>query len=482
MKKTFYITTTLPYVNAQAHVGHALEFVRADSIARFKRLQGFEVFFNTGTDEHGSKVYTKARELGVDTQNYVDEYATKFKEVHALLGISYTSFCRTTDPHHRLVAQEFWRRCKAQGDIYKKSYTTKYCVGCELERTESELVNGKCPLHQDRELELISEENYFFRYSRFAEPLLKFYESTPDFVIPAQRQREIVEFTKRGLQDFSISRLKAKMPWGVSVPDDEDHVMYVWFDALTSYIDVIGWPDDTATFEKWSPMVQYCGKDNLRQQSSMWQAMLLSAGLPLSKHIVIDGFVTAEGGVKMSKSLGNAIDPLDLVKVYGTDALRYYLLRELATFEDSPCTTDLFHRAYTTGLVNGLGNLASRLFAMALSYGVPLPAVPSFTEASRRYPNYVEALERFEVKQAFDCIFELVGQTDKAIQTTEPFKRIKTEPDNARADISAYLHTLAEITALLEPFLPETQAKLAQSFATGTKPMLFPRIQETPRA
>jgi methionyl-tRNA synthetase len=477
VKKTFYITTTLPYVNAQAHVGHALEFVRADSIARFKRLQGFEVFFNTGTDEHGTKVYTKARELGLDVQKYVDEYAEKFKEVHALLGISYTSFCRTTDPRHRLVAQEFWRRSMAQGDIYKKNYTTKYCVGCELERTESELVNGKCPLHQDRELELISEENYFFRYSRFAEPLLEYYQKTPDFVIPSERQKEIIEFTKRGLQDFSISRLKSKMPWGVSVPDDKDHVMYVWFDALTSYIDAIGWPDDLNRFEKWSPMVQYCGKDNLRQQSSMWQAMLLSVGLPLSRHIVVDGFVTAEGGVKMSKSLGNAIDPIDLVKKYGTDAVRYYLLRELSTFEDSPCTLDLFHRAYTTGLVNGLGNLASRLFAMALSYTVAIPAVPSFAEVSKRYPQFSEALERFEVKRAFDCVFELIGQTDKAIQTTEPFKRIKTDPEGASADIVAYLHTLAEITALLEPLLPETHKKLVESFTAQTKPILFPRIQ-----
>jgi methionyl-tRNA synthetase len=232
----FYITTTLPYVNADPHIGFAAEIIKADVIARWQRLLGDDVFFNTGTDEHGQKIYEKAKEAGVDPQTYCDQYAAKFRSLKELLNLSVTNFIRTTDEKHILAAQEFWKRCEANGDIYKKNYKVKYCVGCELEKTDSELVNGCCPLHPDKQVTEIEEENYFFKFSKYQQPLLDFYKDRPDFVKPDWRFNEIRSFVERGLQDFSISRLSAKMPWGIPVPGDDSQVMYVWFDALVNYI------------------------------------------------------------------------------------------------------------------------------------------------------------------------------------------------------------------------------------------------------
>jgi methionyl-tRNA synthetase len=355
-------------VNADPHVGFAMEIIRADVIARYKKLLGYEVFFNTGTDEHGQKVYTKAIEAQKDPQGYVDEWAQKFKNLIPLLGISEDiHFIRTTDEHHKKPAQEFWRKCEKAGDIYKKNYKIKYCVGCELEKTESELENNKCTIHPHLELEIREEENYFFRWSKYQKPLLELYEKNPHLVTPDFRFNEIKAFVERGLEDFSISRLKSKMPWGIPVPGDSNHVMYVWFDALVNYISTLGWPDNKANFEKFwvnGTPVQYAGKDNLRQQSAMWQAMLLSAGLPPTSTIVINGFINS-GGQKMSKSLGNVISPYDVVNEYGTDALRYYVCRELSAFEDSDMTMEKFKESYNANLANGLGNLVSRIMKMA---------------------------------------------------------------------------------------------------------------------
>ncbi|MBI5005046.1 MAG: methionine--tRNA ligase, partial [Candidatus Lloydbacteria bacterium] len=273
------------------------------------------------------------------------------------------------DPGHKKAAQAFWKKCKANGDIYKKKYQGLYCVSDEIFLMEKDLVNGKCPHHQNQEPVMIEEENYFFAFSKYQKPLLELYEKHPDFVVPESRFNEIKKFVERGLEDFSISRLKAKMPWGVPVPEDDEHVMYVWFDALVNYISTIGWPDDTGTFEKWWPVVQIAGKDNLGHQAGRFQAMLLSAGLPPSKQIMIHGFITS-GGEKMSKSVGNVVNPFDLIERYGTDAVRYYLLREISPFEDGDFTEEKFIEAYNANLANGLGNLVSRVMKMATSYGV----------------------------------------------------------------------------------------------------------------
>jgi methionyl-tRNA synthetase len=324
MSTRISLTTTLPYVNSDPHIGFALEIIQADIIARWYRQSGSEVFFNTGTDEHGVKIFRKAQEEGKEVQAYVDEYAAKFDNLKKALHLSYNSFIRTTNPKHVAAAQEFWKRCLAKGDIYKKQYSVKYCSGCELEKTDSELVDERCPIHPNLDIEFIEEENYFFKFSAYQDQLIKLYDSRPDFVVPAHRLKEIRTFVAGGLQDFSVSRLKEKMPWGVPVPDDETQVMYVWFDALVNYISCLGWPE--TTFTDWWPSIQFAGKDNLRQQSAMWQAMLMSADIEPSKQIIIHGFITS-GGQKMSKSLGNVIDPLVMVDRFGVDALRYYLAR-----------------------------------------------------------------------------------------------------------------------------------------------------------
>ncbi|MFZ2882356.1 MAG: methionine--tRNA ligase, partial [Candidatus Moraniibacteriota bacterium] len=316
MKNKFYITTTLPYINADPHVGFAREIIEADVMARFHGANGDEVFFNTGTDEHGLKIFRKAEELGMNVQEYCDKKALEFDKLKIALNLSYNNFIRTTDEKHIKAAQEFWRICDKNGYIYKKNYKIKYCVGCELEKTDSELVDEKCPDHPNMELEIIEEENYFFRYSAFQEKLAELYKSNPKLVFPKKRFNEAKSFLEGGLQDFSISRLKDKMPWGVPVPNDENQVMYVWFDALVNYISAIGWPENLESFEKWWPGVQVCGKDNLRPQAAMWQAMLMSVNLPASTQIFVNGFITVNGQ-KMSKSLGNVISPYEMVEKFG---------------------------------------------------------------------------------------------------------------------------------------------------------------------
>lgn len=478
MNKKTYITTTLPYVNADPHLGFALEIIHADIIARYHALLGEEVVFNTGTDEHGVKIYRKAQEQGKEPQAYVDEYAAKFDRLKSALNLSYTNFIRTTDAGHKAAAQEFWKRCEKNGDIYKQIYKVKYCVGCELEKTDSELVDGRCPVHPNLSIENIEEENYFFRFSKYQKPLLDFYSKTPDFVVPDFRFNEIKKFVEAGLTDFSISRLKSKMPWGVPVPGDDNQVMYVWFDALINYISTLGWPQNQKKFEDfWGTVtgpkaIQIAGKDNLRQQSAMWQAMLLSAQLPTSRHIIIHGFITS-GGQKMSKSLGNVIDPFEVVSKFGTDALRYWSAREMSTFEDGDFTWEKFKEAYNGSLANGIGNLASRIIKMALNYGVNLP------QSEVLYPRNLY-LEKFEIQKAVNEIWKKITECDQYIQETEPFKVFKTNPEKARSYVLYLLGELKKIAIELKPFLPETAAKILKAL-NGPKVIelqpLFPRVE-----
>jgi methionyl-tRNA synthetase len=508
-QEKFYITTTLPYVNSEAHLGHALEFVQADVIARYHRdILKQDVFFNTGTDEHGQKVFTKAMESGKDIQAYVDEYAEKFKQLLPALGISPDiHFVRTTDPHHIAAAQEFWRRCFDKGDIYKKIYKVKYCVGCELEKTESDLdENGHCLIHPHLEIELIDEENYFFRFSKYETPLLEFYEKNPQFVVPDFRYNEIKQFVKNGLQDFSISRLKSKMSWGVPVPDDDQHVMYVWFDALINYVSTLGWPESmnheagnmkqaemlhvssSMFHEFWGTKehpnaIQIAGKDNLRQQSAMWQAMLMSAGLPNSKQIIIHGFINS-GGQKMSKSLGNVADPyqiIDLLKTKGLneeqaiDALRYYLLREISAFEDGDYTWEKFLESYNAGLANGIGNLTSRILKMAINAGIR-----SYELGIRKPGEFDQSLSEYNLQRSMDLIWQNIQYCDGFIQKNEPFKTIKINKEKGAQDIKFLLSELFSIATLLKPFLPQTSKKILEALADLKLegiPRLFPRIE-----
>jgi len=486
--KKFYITTTLPYVNAEPHIGFALEIIQADVIARYYRSLGYKVFFNTGTDEHGLKVFRGAQKDKLEPQAYCDAYTKKYNNLKKALNLSYNSFIRTTDLHHKKAAQEFWLRCYENGDIYKKDYKIKYCVGCELEKTESELKQGKCPIHPNQNLEIIQEENYFFRYSKYKDKLLKIYQKNPNFVIPKSRFNEIKEFTKQGLKDFSISRLKEKMPWGVSVPDDNKHVMFVWFDALINYISSLDWPDDLKNFNDFWPGLQVAGKDNLRQQSSMWQAMLLSAGLPISKQIFIHGFITVDEK-KMSKSLGNVINPFELVEKYGTDSVRYYLLREIPSTEDGDFTYEKFEARHNSDLAGGIGNLLARVCSMAEKL-----KTPAFAKATAGKQNlkikkqiketeqkYKKALEEFKFNLALASIWELVSYCDRYIEKEKPWQGEK----NSGQVLSDLLYILENIAEMLKPFLPETSERIlgeierdgkTGKFKNKRGKLLFPKI------
>ncbi len=477
-KKTQYITTTLPYVNADLHMGHALEFIRADIIARAKLLQGFDVYFNTGTDEHGMKIFEKAKEKGIEPQAFVDQSFTRFKDSVRIFGmIDDVHFIRTTDARHEKIAQDFWMRCFNNGFIYKKNYQAKYCVGCEEEKTDSDLVDGQCPEHPGRPLELISEENYFFKYSAFQQQLLDLYAVRPDFVVPDFRFNEIKAFVARGLEDFSISRLKTKMPWGVAVPNDPDHVMYVWFDALTNYIstladDGIETVDALMQSEKFNTYwvngnpIQYCGKGNLRFQSAMWQAMLLAAGVPNSHQIIINGYITADGGVKMSKTLGNVVDPKDIVAEYGTDALRLFLAKEIGNFEDSPFTIERFKAAYNAHLANGIGNLASRILALSEKYLEVCPVIPEQTIPQ----EFFNRLNSFDIAGATQFVWESAQALDKKIQATEPFKLVKTDLEAGKALIETLVLELYTIARMLNPLMPETNSRLKSLIKENKKP------------
>ena len=476
--RPLYLTTTLPYVNDKPHLGHALEFIEADCYARFARLLGRDVFFNTGTDEHGQKIYMKAVEAGVTPQEYVDGYAEKFKALMGLLSIGHTRFIRTTDPDHIVAAQEFWKRCDVAGDIYKRAYAVKYCVGCEMQKTDSELENGKCPLHQNLTVETIEEENYFFRFSKYQEQLVT-YLSREGVIVPESRRLEALAFVNAGLEDFSISRLKEKMSWGIPVPGDDAQVMYVWFDALVNYVSTLGWPDAEGFTRFWDEgdVLQFAGKDQIRMQSLMWQAMLMSANIKQSDVVFYHGFLNSNGQ-KMSKSLGNVIDPMEVLREYGVEALRFFMLAEAHAYEDSDITDERLKTAYNAYLANGIGNLTARIMKMATSYDImwDVLTLPSTEEVIGSAEKYKDALGRFRFDEAFGVIRELITQADSFIQEHEPFKKIKVDPDTARRDVASLVETLWHISALLAPFMPETSTKIQTAITSRTMPeILFAR-------
>ncbi|HCC06224.1 TPA: methionine--tRNA ligase [Candidatus Nomurabacteria bacterium] len=469
MNKPFYITTTLPYVNAEPHLGHAMEFVRADVITRYKKLQGYDVFFNTGMDEHGTKILEGAIKEGIDVQEYVDRNSARFKELYPKLGITNEiNFIRTTEERHIKAAEEMWKRCNDNGYIYKKEYEAKYCVGCELYKTDSELVDDKCPIHPNREIEIIKEENYFFAFSKVESKLRELYEKNPTLVIPDFRFNEIKAFLDRGLEDFSISRLKTKMPWGVPVPGDDEHVMYVWFDALTSYISTLEWPE-AGDFEKYweqsgaekREVIQYCGKDNLRQQSLIWQGMLLAAGLPTTTNIIIDGFIIS-GGQKMSKSIGNVINPFDILEMfkeltdYPEDVLRFILLHEVPSFEDGDLTVESIKIAYTAYLANGIGNLTSRIMRMLNTYNIDNIEIPANSWTN----EFIATLESYDTNKGIKYVMHEVKSLDEYIQSTEPFKLIKTDKEKAEVILRECAVRLYGIGRMLNPFMPKTGAMI----------------------
>jgi methionyl-tRNA synthetase len=467
-KNSFYITTTIPYVNADPHIGFALELVQSDALARYERLIGKDVFFSTGTDEYGQKIWEASEREGKNVQDYVDHYAQKFLDLKEILNLSIDNFIRTTSREHIEAVQEFWRLCDKRGDIYKKIYRGLYCVGCEKFITEKDLMDGLCSLHPNLKPEMVEEENYFFKLSNYKKELLEYLEKE-GVIFPEWRRLEALEFVKDGMEDFSISRNKKRFAWGVPIPGDDTQVMYVWFGAFVNYISTLGWPNSKGMFEKFwqdGKTVQTAGKDMVKFQSVMWQGMLLSAGLPTTDTIIYHGFITGEGGIKMSKSLGNVINPNEIVKEYGTDALRYFLLREISSFEDSPFTIERFKDAYNSGLANGLGNLASRILTLSEKYLEKCPEIPEHS-IPQEFKDY---LDKFEIGKATNFIWSKITELDELIQKEEPFKVVKVDLEKGKKMISELAVKLYTIARMLNPLMPETNVLLKKLIKENKKP------------
>ncbi len=465
-KKSFYITTTLPYVNAEPHIGFALEIIQADAVARWQRLIGREVFFNTGSDEHGQKIFEAAEKTGQDVKEYVDHYAASFEKLKYNLNLSYDAFIRTTNASHVAAVLEMWSRCKAKGDIYEKEFEGLYCVGCERYLSERDMVEGKCVIHQT-EPQLLKEKNWFFKFSNYEKALLG-YLSNPNSVIPDWRREEALKFVREGLEDFSISREKSKLSWGIPVPGDETQVIYVWLDALTSYISTLGWPNEEGNFKKfWAEghTFQMAGKDQVRFQSLMWQAILMSADLKNTDQIFYHGFINS-GGHKMSKSIGNVISPYTLVEKYGTDATRYLLLRHVHSTEDTDVTPDSLDEWYEANLVNGLGNLVSRIMKLSETYLEKPEVTPH-----QSHGTLATLLSEFNFQRAMDHIWSEITSLDVFIQKEKPWESKDKEV------INQMVTRLSHIAQSLSIFMPEVSSKILSAIGENKKPEnLFPRL------
>lgn len=487
--KKFYVTTSIVYTNAPPHIGFALELVQADVLARYHRSLNEDVFFLTGTDEHGLKIAKAAEEAGREPKKFVDEIAKKCKELTDILNISNDDFIRTTDrKKHWPVVEKVWLKLKENKDIYKKKYKGFYCAGCEAFITKKDLVNGKCPNHL-QEPELVEEENYFFRLSKYADDIKKALETDKIKIVPESRKKEIIEIIKQGLGDISFSRSIDKLKWGIPVPDDNSQTIYVWADALVNYISELDYPNGRLFKKYWPADVHCIGKDIFKFHALIWPGILLSLGLPLPKTIFIHGFISV-AGKKMSKSLGNVIDPFELVKKYGstsspqvgTDAVRYYLLREISPTEDGDFTYEKFEKRYNADLAGGIGNLVARVCSLGEKVGFKEKSdkkIKSEIEKTKR--NYKKALGNFRFNEALKSIWNLIGFSDRYIDKEKPWEN----KENSSEVIGNLLVVLDNIAELLKPFLPETAEKIlkeiARSKKTGkfkikTSKALFPRI------
>lgn len=470
----FYLTTAVPYVNAKPHVGHALEFVQADTIARYHKLLGHEVTLLSGADENALKNVQAAEKAGLPVQEFVDTNAELFEELAKKLNVKFDIFQKGSDQtHHFSASQELWRLCEKNGDIYKKSYEGLYCVGCEAFYTPDELnENGECFEHPGRKLEKISEENYFFRLSKYQQQLVNLLTSNQLKIVPEFRKTEVLNFLKQPLQDISISRTNERAKnWGVPVPNDPNQRIYVWFDALNIYQSGVGFGWNDETYKKWWPAdVHVIGKGIIRFHAVYWPAFLLSAGLPLPKSLFVHGYFTVNGQ-KMSKTLGNVVDPVELIDKYGTDALRYYFLREIPAYSDGDFSERRFKEIYNADLANGLGNLTSRIAKLCENLSFNEFKNPEINE------EYNKDLELFNFSEVLDILWNSIRHLDQYINDNKPWAT--TNKIELKKVMEYPVFKLNDIAFHLQPFLPETSEKILRQFAGPTiqsEPPLFPRI------
>lgn len=473
----FYLTTAIPYVNAKPHIGHALEYVQADVVRRFHKLSGDDVRLISGADENALKNVQAAEKAGMDVQKFLDQNSEVFRKFYQDLGVKLDEFRRGTDQKfHWPGVQELWKRCNASGDLYKKTYKGLYCVGCEQFYLPKDLVHRKCPTHL-KEPEEVEEENYFFKLSRYQTEIEHLIESDGLKIIPEHRKNEVLSFVQRGLEDFSVSRSNMRARGvGVPVPGDDSQKMYVWFDALTIYMTAVGFGCDEKLWKKWWPAdLHVIGKDIIRFHCVYWPAMLLSAGLPLPKTVFSHGFITS-GGQKMSKTLGNVIDPYELIEKFGVDALRYYLLREIPPFDDGDLTIKRFEEIYESDLANGLGNLVQRVAKLCelkkFAYFPNPPNLPNFPKSS-----FSSRIENFEFNVALEELWQNFSDLDAKINANKPWEK---PDDEAGKDLKVYVENILQLMPLLSVLLPSTAAKIQEIFSgpkiSAPPTPLFPRL------
>ncbi len=472
----FYITTAIAYANAKPHLGHALEFIQGDVLARYRKLIGDDVRYATGMDESGLKNYRAAQQAGKDIKVFLDEIAEHFQNLNRLYDVAYTDFVRTTADSHKEASQEIWRAVAARGDIYKKSYQARYCIGCEAFKTQNELEGDKCPLHPTLGVEFVEEKNYFFKLSKYQKELLKFYKEHPDFVVPNKRFNEIKRFVEGGLEDISVSRSVEKLPWGVPVPDDPDQTMYVWFDALTNYISVIGYgqPGREVEFKKWWPAdVHVIGKDIVRFHGVIWPAMLLSAGLKLPQQLFVHGFLSSDGQ-KMSKTTGNIIDPVEFAEKYGAEVARTFLLSEVPTLDDADITWERIDAFYNGVLSNGLGNLLQRSLTLINKAGLK-PKRQPWLKLDRKTTDVLEQVARYQFHEAMRIIWRKVADANAAIDKTSPWVLIQTDKERAEKVLMSVYQQLEDIAIDLAVLVPQTSKRILKQLEILKPVPLFPR-------
>jgi methionyl-tRNA synthetase len=476
MSKSIFISTSIPYVNAFPHIGHALEFVQTDVIARYQKLLGNDVFFLSGTDENALKNVQSAKKAGVPTIDFVQKNSKRFYDLKDALNISFDDFIQTTEERHFKGAQKLWLSFKKE-DIYKKNYKGLYCVGCEQFYTPDELIDGKCPEHLTVPQE-ISEENYFFKLSNYQKKIEELISSDTLRIIPQTKKNEILSFVKSGLQDFSISRsVERAQNWGVLVPGDSSQIMYVWVDALSNYITALDYYHEGELYEKYwknsKKRIHVIGKGIIRFHAVYWIAMLLSAGISLPTEEFVHGYVTVNGGEKISKSLGNVIDPFDVVKKYGTDATRYYLLREIPAYGDGDFSFRRFEELFTSDLSNGLGNLVSRVAKLA--EGLEFSSHTRMDFIDKKFIDYHRALEEYRFNDALSFVWNKIKKADENLNTTTPWK---LTGDKKYKALEFPVSEIYEIVELLSPLLPSTSDKIKERFGKTISygEPLFPRI------